>query len=377
MHIILAFDSFKDCKSALELGRLTSNVLATISPNIHCEIIPMADGGEGSLESLIHVDSTKSNIELIQARVSGPNYTPLDCHYGLTSMPHTNKPLAIIEIALCSGYSLANPKNPYYTTTYGIGELILHALDRDIRDFIICLGGSATNDAGIGMLRALGMKFLDSDGIEIKDAIDIDKIVSFDFSHFDSRIKESNFKVACDVNNPFSGQNGASLVFGMQKGATLDMARKLDSNFHHFANVIKNRLGKDIEIPGSGAAGGLGGAFVIFLNASLQSGAALFMQAMGLDEKIQHCDIVITGEGKSDSQTKFGKTPYNVLMLAKKYNKQVYLLSGRIDNRHELESMGFAHIYEISPRDLDKQEAMAKVDILLKERILEAFAWIK
>lgn len=378
MRILVAFDSFKGCASSLELGKIASSVIESFS--LQSDIVAMADGGEGSLQAIknsvknIKVDGANigganqganienaniKNLKVVKNMVKGPNYQDIDSHYCVI-----NEKTAIIEIALCSGYLFANPKNPYFTTSYGVGQLIRHALNSNINDFIIALGGSASNDAGIGMLRALGLRFLDSKG-EIKDAKDIGRIESFDFSDFDKRLKDCHFKIACDVSNPFFGKDGASLVFGMQKGASREMAERLDSNFLHFAGVIKNLLNKDIQIAGAGAAGGLGGAFLVFLNATLQSGAEIFMDLLSFEERLKKCDIVITGEGKSDFQTKFGKMPCKVLELARKHGKMAYLFSGRVENLE----LDFDGIYEISPKDMPLKEAMENVDSLLKSAV--------
>lgn len=367
MRIVIAPDSFKNCMSAKQVCNIIEKTLKSIDKNIECINIPMSDGGEGTTHSL--VDATKGRI--INLKSCGPNYQTVDSYYGILGDDKT----AVIEMAVTSGYSLATEKNPYYTTTFGVGELILDALNRNIKNFIIGLGGSATNDAGLGMLRALGAKFLDKNNEEIKDAYFIDKIKNIDLSNFDKRLDDCNFKIACDVTNPLTGKNGASHIFGPQKGATKEMVLKLDDNLSHFAKLIKTLFGKNIDVEGAGAAGGLGGAFLAFFNSKIEKGVKLVIDTVNLEESVKNCDLVITGEGASDYQTKFGKTCFGVLNVAKKYNKNIYLFSGRISDEKELQEMGFNNIYQISPNDISTQEAIKNAEHYIKEAIFKVFKW--
>lgn len=352
MKILIAPDSFKNCLSSQKICEIFRK--NCINDVITC---PMADGGEGTVNTLVNA----TNGRYITKSVHGPNYNKVYATYGILG----DKKTAVIEVASCAGIALVKKRNPFYTTTYGLGELILDALDKGIRDFIIGLGGSSTNDAGIGMLRALGIKMYSTDKTEIIHAKDICKIFEIDRTHFDKRIKESNFLIASDVTNPFTGINGASFVFGPQKGATKSMAKKLDDNFKHFEKI----LGRNLEFKGAGAAGGLGACFVVFFDANLEKGIDIVNRICKLEEKIQDADIVITGEGRSDSQTKFGKTPYGILCLAKKYNKPVYLFSGRIIDSEELLDLGFDKLVEISPKDVTMSYAIRNTKRFLIETI--------
>lgn len=355
MKILIAPDSFKACLTAKQICDIFEKNL----DNHKLVLVPMADGGEGTTIALCR--------EIVNMKTCGPNYNIVDSYYGIMD------DYAIIEMATTSGFGLATKKNPYYTTTYGVGQLIIDALDKNIRKFIIGLGGSATNDGGLGMLRALGIKFTDKFNKEVKDAVNIDKIIDIDLSNFDKRLNKCSFELACDVENPFIGPNGASYIFGPQKGATIEMVKKLDSNLTHFAKIILDKFNIDINVKGAGAAGGLGGAFIAFLNGKIKKGIDLVIEKTNLEEKIKDVDLVITGEGKSDYQTKFGKTPYGVLKLAKKYSKPVYLFSGRIEDKNELLNIGFDKLIEISPRDIPIKIAVKNANHYLKLAIDKEF----
>lgn len=365
MKIVIAPDSFKNCMSAKQVCNIMEKALKTIDKNIECIKIPMSDGGEGTTHSL--VDAT--NGKIIKLKSCGPNYQTVESYYGILGDGKT----AVIEMAITSGYSLAIDKNPYYTTTFGVGELILDALNKNIKNFIIGLGGSATNDAGIGMLRALGAKFLDEYNEEIKDAYYIDQIKNINLDNFDKRLENCNFKIACDVTNPLTGINGASYIFGPQKGATKEMVLKLDNNLIHFAKLVKKLFKKNIDVEGAGAAGGLGGAFLAFFNSKLEKGVKLVIDTVNLEESIKNCDLVITGEGASDYQTKFGKTCFGVLNIAKKYNKNIYLFSGKINDEKELQEMGFKNIYQISPNNINIDDAIKNAEKYIEKAIFKVF----
>lgn len=353
MKILVAPDSFKNSLSSYEICEIFKKTCA--NEVITC---PMADGGEGTVKSL--VDATNGII--IKENICGPNYQNIYADYGIIK----NK-IAVIEIASCCGIAITKKKNPYYTTTYGIGQIIKKCLDNGITNFIIGLGGSCTNDLGLGMLRALGMKFLDKNKNLVKHAKDIYKIQKIDETQFDKRIKNCNFLVACDVTNPLTGPNGSAYIFASQKGATKKMIEHLDFCFKHFEKI----LCKNLEFSGAGAAGGLGACFKIFFNAKLKKGIEIVSKIVNLEEKIKNSDIVITGEGRSDIQTKFGKTPYGVLQLAKKYNKPVYLISGRVNNKKELFNLGFEKIEEISPRNVNMYYAITHTKTFLIKKINE------
>lgn len=351
MKILIAPDSFKNCLSSSDICKIFKN--NCINEVISC---PMADGGEGTVNSLVDAKHGR----YITKKVCGPNYTKVNATYGII-----DNNTAIIEMSSCAGLHLAKSKNPYYTTTFGLGEIIGDCLDKNIKNFVIGLGGSATNDLGTGMLRALGMKFLDKDNNLIIHAKDIYKIQKINEDNFDKRIKNCIFLIACDVDNPLTGINGAAYVFALQKGATKNMVKHLDFCFKHFEKVI----GENLEFSGAGAAGGLGACFKIFFNAKLEKGVEIVANLVDLESKIQNCDLVITGEGKSDMQTKFGKTPYGVLKLAKKHQKITYLFSGKIEDNKELLQLGFDKLVQISPDNINIHQAIINAEKFLIKAI--------
>lgn len=285
---------------------------------------PLADGGEGTVEALLAGMGGKK----IELEVTGPLGQKLSCTYGILNENKT----AILEMAAAAGISLVpkNALNPLNTTTYGVGEMIKDALLRGCRDFIIGIGGSATNDGGIGMLQALGYVFYDVDGTPVgPEGRELTKIASLRCEGALKELKDCNFSIACDVTNPLFGPSGASHVFGPQKGATPEIVEILDSGLKNYSEVVKKVLGKDTAaVPGTGAAGGLGYAFLTFLNATLESGISIILKEIKLEEDIRDADYVITGEGKLDFQTAMGKAPVGVAKLAKKYGKKVIAFAG-------------------------------------------------
>jgi glycerate kinase len=278
---------------------------------------------------------------------------------------------AVIEMAAASGLPLLKieERNPLLTSTFGTGELIKDALEKGCRSFIIGLGGSATNDGGCGMAQALGVKFFDKDSQELTiTGGQLDKIASIDFSGIDQRIKDANFVAACDVENPLCGPTGASEVYGRQKGATEADVTTLDNGLKHFAEIIQNQINFNAkDIPGAGAAGGLGAGVLIFLNASLQSGIAIVTKTTSLAEKMEGADLVITGEGRIDFQTAFGKTPFGVAQLAKEKNIPVIVLAGSLgDGYQALYEKGFDGIFSIIDKPIELQEAIDNAGVLLE-----------
>lgn len=328
MRILIAPDSFKGSLSALEVAANIEQGILKVIPEAEIFKVPMADGGEGTVQSL--VDATGGRI--IYKEVTGPLGDPVEAYFGILGDQKT----AVIEMAAASGLTLVPPErlDPRNTTTYGTGELIKAALDEGVDNIIIGLGGSATNDAGIGMAQALGVHFLDSRGREVgfggRELIRIEKI---EMGGLDPRIKNVDVKVACDVTNPLYGPDGAAYIYGPQKGATPEVVEFLDNCLRYFAKIIKNELGQDIQnIPGGGAAGGLGTGLVVFLNAELKSGIQIVLEANKIDKYLQQVDLVITGEGKIDSQTIKGKTPVGVARKAKEYNLPVIAIAGSVDD---------------------------------------------
>ncbi|NYE09407.1 glycerate kinase [Bacillus niacini] len=333
--ILLAPDSFKESMTAKEACEAMERGIKKVNDKITCIHVPMADGGEGTMQSL--VDATGG--EIYKHKVFGPLGNEVEASYGILGDGETG----IIEMASASGIHLVSKedRNPLITTTYGTGLLIKACLDHGVKKLLIGIGGSATNDGGAGVIQALGGKLLDEKGVELGfGGGELGRLASIDLTNFDQRLKDISVEVACDVNNPLCGERGASNVFGPQKGATLDMIEILDHNLRNYANVIKEVMKKDIvEVPGAGAAGGLGAGLMVFLNATLKSGIDIVIEYTSLGEKVKSADMVWTGEGSIDFQTKFGKTSYGVSTIAKKYNKPVVAFAGivgkEIDSLYE------------------------------------------
>jgi glycerate 2-kinase len=328
MKFVLAPDSFKESMTAKKAALAMEKGVKAVFPDAECVIVPMADGGEGTVESLVSM----TNGEMIKTEVLGPLGESVMAEYGLLGEGKT----AVIEMASASGLELIKPedRNPLLTTSYGTGQLIKHALDKGVSRFLIGIGGSATNDGGAGMLQAIGVSFKDENGKELSfGGGALGQLHTIDVSGLDERIKHVKFDVACDVTNPLIGENGASAIFGPQKGATAEMVHVLDQNLSYFADVMKEQLGQDIaHMDGAGAAGGLGAGLMAFLNAELKKGIDLVIEYTGLEEQVRGADYVFTGEGSIDAQTLFGKTPYGVASVAKKYSVPVIAFAGRIGN---------------------------------------------
>lgn len=323
MNIVIAIDSFKGSLSSIEAGNITAAAIHDIMPDANTQVFPLADGGEGTVDAL----TAGFGGRIVETAVTGPLGNKIMSRYGFIEASHT----AVIEMADAAGITLVPQEqlNPLYTTTYGLGELILHAAENGCRRFIIGIGGSATNDCGIGMLAALGVRFTQADGSEAgifgRSLADIAVI---DNSGLNPVIKECSFRIACDVTNPLYGPKGCSAVFGPQKGATPEILKLMDTAIHELADKIQAQLGiGDASAPGTGAAGGLGYAFQTFLPSRLEPGIALVLDAIHLDAALKTADIVITGEGRIDLQTAMGKAPVGVAALAKKIDSTVRTLA--------------------------------------------------
>ena len=343
MKIVVAPDSFKESMSAKEVCDSIEKGLLSVSKDWEIVKVPMADGGEGTLEALI--DAT--NGKIFNEKTLNPLGEEITSRFGILG----EKNIAIIEMASTSGLELISPekRNPYITTTYGTGQLMLKSLEQNVEEIILGIGGSATNDGGAGMLQALGAKLLDKNGNEIGfGGYELSKLNKIDFSNLDKRLKNIKILVACDVTNPLTGKNGSSYIFGKQKGATPEMIEVLDENLLHYSKIIKRDLGFDVNnIPGAGAAGGLG-AGLLTLGAILKKGIEIVIEANELDKKVQGADLVITGEGSIDGQTRFGKTPYGVVSVAKKYNIPTVTLTGNVGKDIDiLYDYGFDAIFSI------------------------------
>lgn len=364
MKIVIAPDSFKGSLTALEVASAIEEGLYKYNKDFTIEKVPMADGGEGTVESLVSL----TNGEIIIVEVKDPLMRDIKGFYGLLG----DKKTAVIEMAAASGLPLLNQdeRNPLIASTYGTGQLIKDALDRDCKNFIIGIGGSATNDGGTGMLKALGVKFLNKDNKELKDgAIELDQLYKVDMTNFDKRIFECDIKVACDVENPLCGENGASFIFGPQKGADKQMMKVLDENLHHYGEILESTFDMDvINISGAGAAGGMGAAFIAVIKAKLERGIDIVVRESKLSEKLEDCDLVFTGEGRIDYQTKFGKTPFGVAREARKKDIPVIALAGSIGEGTEtLYEVGFDGIFSIIDKPMELDDAIKNGSELVKE----------
>ncbi|KYC62185.1 Glycerate kinase [Heyndrickxia coagulans] len=352
---LLAPDSFKESMTAKEVCAAMEAGIKKAIPDAVCIQVPMADGGEGTVQSL--VDATGGTI--YQQTVTGPLGHPVTACYGILGDGET----AVIEMASASGIHLVTKetKNPLVTTTYGTGELIKACLDKKVKQILIGIGGSATNDGGAGMAQALGAKFLDERGGMLPfGGGALGDLAEIDLAGLDPRLKEVQIFVASDVTNPLCGENGASHVFGPQKGATKEMVALLDTNLSHYAAIIKEQLGKDVaEVPGAGAAGGLGAGLMVFTDAVLKSGIELVVEYTGLEQKVKDADIVLTGEGSIDFQTQFGKAPYGVARAAKKHGKPVIAVAGYVGEQIDvLYEKGIDAIFGILPRPMALEDAL-------------------
>jgi glycerate 2-kinase len=375
MKIIIAPDSFKGSLSAFDVAKSIQRGIIKIDETIETVIVPMADGGEGTVQSLIDA----SDGEIIELVAHDPLFREINSFYGIMGDGIT----AVIEMAAASGLPLLTPneRNPLKTTTYGTGELIKDALKRGCKNFIIGLGGSATNDGGCGMAQALGVKFFDKNGNEVGlGGGELSKIDKIDISGIDTRIKNAEFLAACDVDNPLCGDKGASAVYGPQKGASTDDLILLDKGLEHFARLVKQQLNLDIkDVAGAGAAGGFGAGALIFLQAQLQRGIEIVTQTTNLAGKMAGADLVITGEGKIDSQTAFGKTPFGVAQLAKKRNIPVVAIAGSLGEGYQtLYDKGFDEIYSIMDKSMSLKYAIENAALLLENSAENAIRlWIK
>lgn len=370
MKFVLAPDSFKECMTAKEVADAMEQGIKRVFKDADCVKVPMADGGEGTVQSL--VDSTNGKIHEIL--VTNPLGKQVKAKYGILGDGNT----AVIEMAEASGLHHVDidKRNPLITTTYGTGELIKDALNKGVKKMLIGIGGSATNDGGAGMIQALGGKLLDENGIELSfGGGSLCNLCKIDLDEFDRRIYSTEIEVACDVKNTLTGENGASFIFGKQKGATKEMMKTLDNNLKHFSQIVREQMDKDFEhMEGSGAAGGLGFALVAFCNAILKPGIDIVIKYTDLEEKIKNAAYVITGEGSIDNQTKFGKTPYGVAKVAQKYNVPVIAIAGNVGKEiDDLYDYGIKSVFSIIPRVMTLDEALSSGEENI-ENLLENIA---
>ena len=366
MKIVIAPDSFKGSLTAVEVSDAIEQGIREIFPEVEIVKIPMADGGDGTVQCL--VNATEG--EILKEKVTGPLGDEILASYGILG----DKKTAVIEMAEASGLTLVpeNRRNPLVTTTYGTGQLIKFALDQGCRKMIIGIGGSATNDGGAGMVQALGAKLLDKDGEEIGfGGGELKKVFRIDTKYLDNRLSETKVLVASDVSNPLCGPQGASRIYGPQKGATPEVIEELDESLAYFAGIIKRDLNKDVkDIPGAGAAGGLGASLIAFLNAELRPGIEIIIEIVKLEQAIKGADLVITGEGKIDSQTIYGKAPIGVAKIAKKYHIPVIAVAAIIGNDADIVyQYGINTLLKISEPPMNLNESKAKKYRLIKKTI--------
>lgn len=369
LTFVLAPDSFKESLSAAQASQAMQRGIQNVIPDAHIIHVPMADGGEGTVDALI--SSLKG--QSIACDVTGPlSEQRIQTYWGMVDAGQT----AVIEMAKANGIHLlaAEKRNPMLTTTYGTGEMIKRALDLGVKKIIVGLGGSVTNDAGAGMAQALGVRFLNHGGESIQVCGgNLELVKSMDLSELDPRLADTEILIASDVNNPLCGPSGASYIFGPQKGAMPEMVKQLDQNFGYFADVVAGQFGRDYRhVAGAGAAGGLGFGLMAFTAASIRSGVELMIEQVQLNEKIAQADYVLTGEGKIDSQTSLGKTPFGVAQLAREFNKPVIAFAGLIgEGIEDLFESGFSQIIGINPPDCPLEEALKNAEMNLEKAVAE------
>jgi len=389
MKIVISPDSFKGSNSSIKVATLIEEGVRKVHPDAEIVKIPIADGGEGTVEAAV----LGGNGQYRELEVTGPLGERLTARYGIlpgqtrgagqqksngqhkSAVPHGGAGLhksAVIEMAAASGLPLVpeNKRNPLIATTYGTGELIRAALDEGCREFLIGIGGSATNDAGVGMAQALGWSFKDKDGKEVGyGGGELANIAIIDQSNVDSRLRESKIAVACDVTNPLFGKTGAAHVYGPQKGATPEIVEQLDRNLRYFAGIVESQLGRDIsQEPGSGAAGGLGAGLMIFCGAELKSGIDAMLDIVRFDDHLESTALVITGEGAIDGQTTYGKVPVGIAKRAQAYNVPVLAIVGDIGAGAEaVYDHGIFGIMSTVNRAMPLKEAMAQSASLIED----------
>lgn len=377
MKVIIAPDSFKGSLTAIEAAQAMNRGIKKAFSDVETVLLPVADGGDGSMETL--VSATNGKIEHVQ--VVGPLGNKIEAAYGILGDSET----CVIEMATASGLNLVPDEqlSPLKATTYGTGQLIKQALDDGFSSFIIGIGGSATNDGGAGMLQALGLQILDKNGNEIGyGGGELSKINQIDMKSFDKRIKDCNFIIASDVQNPLIGANGASAIFGPQKGATAEDVALLDGNLTHWANEVAEITDIKLhDLPGSGAAGGIGGAFQAFFPFVMKRGIDVVLNYIKLDEKVMGADLVITGEGQVDSQTASGKTPMGVAQAAKKRNVPTIIIAGAVGKGIEvLYDFGVISANSIINRPMPLEEAIERAAELVElsaEQVVRSYFYQK
>jgi glycerate kinase len=364
VKIVIAPQGFKGNLTALQVSQAIDNGIRRVVPSVITAIVPMADGGEGTMQAL--VDAIGG--EMIPVEVTDPLGGRVIAHFGLLS----DKVTGVIEMAAASGLNLVPPQklNPLLTTTYGTGELILAALERGCRKLIVGIGGSATNDGGAGMAQALGAKLLDTKGVPLAfGGAALADLEHIDVTTIDPRLADCDIILACDVTNPLCGPQGASAVYGPQKGATKEMVVKLDAALAHYAEVIERDLGIDVrDVPGAGAAGGLGAGLIAFLKARVLPGVDVVIQATGLIEHLKEATLVFTGEGRLDSQTACGKVPVGVARKAKAFGLPVIAIAGEIGSGYQaVYEQGIDTVFSIAPGPISFSQSTEMAEKLITD----------
>ncbi|HEI8867449.1 glycerate kinase [Serratia sp. AKBS12] len=354
--VVIAPDSFKESLSALDVAAAIERGFRQIYPDVEYVKLPMADGGEGTVDSMV----AATEGEIVQLSVRGPLGTPVEAFYGLLGDGET----AVIEMAAASGLHLApsGQRDPLIATSYGTGELILAALDRGVSAIILGIGGSATNDGGAGMMQALGARLLDGQQRSLPPGgAALASLVELDLSGVDARLQQVKVTVACDVDNPLCGKNGASAIFGPQKGATPAMVEQLDNALRHYGTLLEQTTGRNVlNAPGAGAAGGMGAALLGMLDAQLRPGIEIVIETLRLEEAIKGADLVITGEGRLDSQSIHGKTPIGVARVAKRHRLPVIGIAGSLAADYQVvHQHGIDAAFSVIDRIVTLEEALA------------------
>jgi glycerate kinase len=363
LRIVVAPDSFKGSLSAVAVAKAMEQGILSVFPHAEVKKVPIADGGEGTVEAL----TLATGGCILNQKVMGPLGDIVEAYWGILG----DRKTAVIEMASASGLPLV-PKakrNPQITTTYGTGQLIKAALDMGIRNLVIGIGGSATNDGGVGMASSLGVKFLDANGKELPNGgAALANLARIDLTEVDPRLADTAILVACDVNNPLCGPQGASAVYGPQKGATLEMVAELDDALKRYAGIAKLATGKDAaERPGAGAAGGLGAGLMFFTDAVLKPGVEIVLEAAGFADIVKKASFVITGEGRTDFQTAHGKAPVGVAKVAKRYDVPTFCLSGGLVNGCEaVLQQGIDGLMSIVPQPMTIEECMDRAEELVQ-----------
>lgn len=374
MKIVIAPQAYKGSITALGVAIAAEKGILKVFPEAEVLICPVADGGDGTLETLVE----GSGGEINETNVTGPIGERLDASWGAMGDGKT----AVIEMARSSGLALLSldERDPLNSTTFGLGEVILQALDRGFRNFIVGIGGSATNDAGAGMAQALGVNLLDEKGKQLPPGgAALDKLSEIDLSGIDSRIRDCDFQIACDVNNPLTGPEGASAVYGPQKGATPDNVKQLDKALGKFSDVVKSQLDRDVEnIPGAGAAGGLGAGMIAFLDGQLRAGVDIVLDTVELKTKMEGAKLVITGEGGMDFQTVYNKAPIGVARLASEMDIPCFGISGMLgENYQVVHDYGLESALSIVSGPMTLEEASANAATLIENSVEEALRLVR